>query len=148
MKPGSFLIPTILIALVLTTLVVVSCNKNSNGKPKLSLVSITPVVGVNDSMIATFKFSGGSVSGGTFVSIRDRINQSVPANPSIDTLDNPIPTYSAGSGQYRYALPQNTNALASGGPDPDTLVFKFFTLTPDSISSDTIITSQVIILNQ
>jgi len=148
MKPGSFLIPTILIALILTTLAVVSCNKNSSGKPKLSLLSITPVVGVNDSMVATFKFSGGSVSGGTFVSIRNRINQQPPANPSIDTLDNPIPTYSAGSGQYRYSLPQNTNALASGGPEPDTLVFQFFTLTTDSVSSDTVTSSQVIILNQ
>jgi hypothetical protein len=148
MKPGSFLIPTILIALLLTTLVVVSCNKNSSGKPKLSLVSITKVVGVNDSMIATFKFSGGSVSGGTFESISNRINQSVAANPLLDTLTSPIPTYSASTGEYRYALPQNTDALASGGPDPDTLVFKFFTLTPDSISSDTIISPQVIILNQ
>jgi hypothetical protein len=148
MKPGSFLIPTILIALILTALVVVSCSKNSSGKPKLSLESITKTVQLNDSMIATFKFSGGSVSGGTFVSIRNRLNQQPPQIPAIDTLPNPIPTYQANSGEYRYSLPQNTNALSSGGPQPDTLVFQFFTLTADSVSSDTVTSPMIIVLNQ
>ena len=148
MKPGSFLIPASLIVLAVTTLIVVGCSKNSSGKPKLSLASITTTVQLNDSLVATFKFSGASVSGGTFVSIRTRLNQQPPQIPPVDTLPNPIPTYQANSGEYRYALAQNTNALSSGGPQPDTLVFQFFTLTADSVSSDTVTSPKIIILNQ
>jgi len=148
MKSGSFLIPASLIILTVTTLIVVGCSKNSSGKPKLSLVSITGTVQVNDSLTAMFKFSGGSVSGGTFYSIRTRLNQQPPLNPSVDTISNPIPIYSASSGEYRYSLAQNTSAVSSGGPDPDTLKFQFYTLTADSISSDTVTSPQIIVFNQ
>jgi hypothetical protein len=148
MKSGSFLIPATLIVLTVTTLIVVGCSKNSGGKPKLSLESITTTVQVNDSLVAMFKFSGASVSGGQFISIQTRLNQQPPADPPLDTIPNPIPTYSAASGEYRYSLPQNTTALSSGGPEPDTIRFKFFTLTADSISSDTVTSPLIIVLNQ
>jgi hypothetical protein len=149
MKSGSFLIPASLIVLTVTTFLVVGCSKNSNGKPKLSLESITSTVQVNDSLVAMFKFSGTSVSGGSFVSIRIRLNQQPPLEQGIDTLSSPIPTYSASSGEYRYSLAQNTNALSSGSPGPpDTLKFKYYTLTADSLSSDTVTSPVVIVLNQ
>ena len=149
MKPGSFLIPATLIVLTVSTLIVVGCSKNSGGKPKLSLESINTTVQLNDSLVAMFKFSGGSVSGGTFVSIRNRLNQQPPADPPLDTIPNPIPTYSATSGEYRYSLPQNTSAVSSGSPGPpDTLKWQFYTLTADSISSDTVTSPLIIVLNQ
>ena len=149
MKPGSFLIPASLIVLAVTTLIVVGCSKNSSGKPKLSLASITTTVQLNDSLVATFKFSGASVSGGTFVSIRTRLNQQPPQIPPLDTISSAIPTYSAASGEYRYSLSQNTNAVSSGSPGPpDTLKFQYFTLTADSISSDTVTSPVVIVINQ
>jgi hypothetical protein len=148
MKPGYFLIPVLLIALTVI-LFTGSCTKSSGGKPKLSLESITTTVQLNDSLVATFKFSGTSVSGGSFVSIRTRLNQQPPANPGLDTLSSAIPTYSATSGEYRYSLAQNTNAVSSGSPGPpDTLRWQFFTLTADSVSSDTVTSPVVIIINQ
>ena len=54
MKPGSLLIPIVLIALT-----VIGCSKNSGGKPSLSLESINTTVQVNDSMRSMFKFSSG-----------------------------------------------------------------------------------------
>ena len=95
MKSGSFLIPASLIVLSVTTLIVAGCSKSSNGKPKLSLASINTTVQLNDSLVATFKFSGASVSGGYFVSIRTRLNQQPPEDPTLDTLSSAIPTYSA-----------------------------------------------------
>ncbi len=149
MKSGSFLIPASLILLTVTTFLVEGCSKNTNGKPKLSLESITSTVQLNDSLVATFKFSGASVSGGSFVSIRTRLNQLPPLNQGLDTLISAIPTYSANSGEYRYSLPQNTNAVSSGSPGPpDTLKFQYFTLTSDSVSSDTVTSPVVIVINQ
>lgn len=149
MKSGSFLIPATLIILTVTTLIVVGCSKNSSGKPKLSLTSITTTVQLNDSLVATFKFSGGSVSGGTFYSIRNRLNQQPQLNPTTDTIPNGIPIYSATSGEYRYALAQNTSAVSSGSPGPpDTLKWQFYTLTADSVSSDTVTSPVVIVINQ
>jgi hypothetical protein len=149
MKSGSFLIPASLIILTVTTLIVVGCSKNSSGKPKLSLTSITTTVQLNDSLVATFKFSGGSVSGGYFYSIRTRLNQQPQLDSTIDTISNPIPIYSATSGEYRYALAQNTSAVSSGSPGPpDTLKWQFYTLTADSVSSDTVTSPVVIVINQ
>jgi hypothetical protein len=149
MKSGSFLIPASLIVLSVTTLIVAGCSKSSNGKPKLSLASINTTVQLNDSLVATFKFSGASVSGGYFVSIRTRLNQQPPEDPTLDTLSSAIPTYSATSGEYRYSLAQNTNAVSSGSPGPpDTLRWQFFTLTADSVSSDTVTSPIVIVINQ
>jgi hypothetical protein len=148
MKPGYFLIPVLLIALTVI-LFAGSCTKSSGGKPKLSLESINTTVQLNDSLVATFKFSGASVSGGTFVSIRTRLNQQPPLVPGLDTLLISIPTYSAASGEYRYALPQNSNVVSSGSPGPpDTLRFQYFTLTGDSVSSDTITSPVIIVINQ
>jgi hypothetical protein len=147
MKPGYFLIPVLLIALTVT-FIEFSCTKSSSGKPTIQLQSITTTVQPNDSMIATFKFGGASASNGSFYSIRVRLNQA-PVTQMVgpDTINNPIPTFSAGSGQYRYVLDWD-DYLSETANQNDTMVFKFFVLTADSISSDTITSPQIVILYQ
>jgi hypothetical protein len=147
MKPGYFLIPVLLIALTVT-FIAFSCTKSSSGKPTIQLQSITTTVQPNDSMIAMFKFGGASASNGSFYSIRVRLNQA-PVTQMVgpDTINNPIPTFSAGSGQYRYVLDWD-DYLSETANQNDTMVFKFFVLTADSISSDTITSPQIVILYQ
>ena len=147
MKPGYFLIPVLLIVLT-AILFAGSCTKSSGGKPTIKLESITTTVQPNDSMIATFKFGGASASNGYFYSIRVRLNQA-PVTQMVgpDTIYNPIPSYSASSGQYRYVLDWD-DYLSETANQNDTMVFKFFVLTADSISSDTITSPQIVIINQ
>lgn len=148
MKPGYFLIPVLLIALTVT-FVVFSCTKSGSGNPTLKLESINTTVQPNDSMIAMFKFGGGSVSNGYFVSIRTRLNQAPLTNqPGPDTLYNPIPSYAASSGEYRYVLDWN-DYLSETANQNDTIVFKFYTTNADTLMpSDTVTSPQIIIINQ
>jgi hypothetical protein len=147
MKPGYFLIPVLLIALTVT-FIAVSCSKSSNGKPTIKLESITTNVQVNDSMIAMFKFGGATASNGTFYSIRVRLNQApVTQQVGPDTIPNPIPSFQASTGEYRYVLDWD-DYLSETATQNDTMVFKFFVLTADSVSSDTITSPQVVIQYQ
>jgi hypothetical protein len=145
MKPGRFLLVVALIILVIG-----SCNKNSSGgKPKLTLESINTTIQVNDSMRAMFKFTtGGGLSNGTFYSIRHRLNQVPPSDSSgPDTLPTPIPSFSgSNTGEFRYALPWD-GYLSESGSENDTDVFQFFVLTADSVSSDTVTSPQIVVLN-
>jgi len=146
MKPGYFLLPVVFVLLG-----VWSCKKNNTGThPKISLESINTKIQPNDSMIAVLKFdnSGGTLGTGTFYSIRIRLNQTPPfilAGP--DTLSTYIPDFGgAGQGEFRYVLDWNDYLSASGHTN-DTLQFKFFAITPDSVSTDTITSPQIIVLN-
>src|ERR1700744_4605626 len=105
MKPGHLLIPAFLLALVIG----IACSKSSTAKkPQLSLASITKTVPENDSMTAVFNFtnSGGTLGNGTFVSIRNRINQAPPFQQlGSDTLYTPIPDFGGASkGQFTLVL--------------------------------------------
>ena len=154
MKPGYFLLPILLILLV-----VWSCKKSNTGThPKLSLESITThVIGndslqPSDSMVAVFKFdnSGGTLGKGSFYSIRIRLNQLPPNNSTagIDSLETYIPDFGgAGKGEFRYVLNGNSSTLSYGGPANDTLIFKFFAMTPDSLYTDTVTSPQIIVIN-
>jgi hypothetical protein len=146
MKPGHILISTALIILVIG-----SCKKSGSGsKPKLTLESINTTVQVNDSLRALFKFSnGGGLNNGTFYSIRIRLNQAPPSDTAgPDTLPTPVPSFSGGnSGEFRYVLAWN-GYLSETGFENDTMIFKFFVLTADSISSDTITSPQIVVLYQ
>src|SRR5579872_479347 len=148
MKPGYFLIPILLIPIVY-----LGCSKNNTGsKPKMSLESITKSVNPSDSMVAMFKFenSGGTLGNGTFYSVRIRLNQSPPDStkiPGPDTLTSSIPDFGGVSRcEFRYVL-DHDDYLSFGPPQNDTLIFKFYALTPDSLSTDTITSPQIIILN-
>jgi hypothetical protein len=152
MKFGSFLIPVVLLSLITTTLIVVSCSKNNSGKPTLKLESISTPVFVNDSLRATFKFTGGSsISNGLFWSIRHRLNQLPPTNASGgDTVSFDLPKFSGGSGEIYISLPWQ-GYLNETATQNDTLTFSFYvmnTSTADSTTSDTVNTSQIIVLYQ
>jgi hypothetical protein len=147
MKSGYVLIPALFVLLI--TLIVTSCNKSgSSTKPKLSLESITTTVEPNGEMDAKFKFSkGSSLGNGMFGSIRIRLNQLPPTNPSGgDTILTPIPDFSAQSGEFTLDLPWSGYLSETAGQN-DTVIFKFFVLTVDTLSSDTIKSPQIVILN-
>lgn len=146
MKPGSFLLPAILISLA-----IFSCSKSNSSKPQISLTSIDKnPVKLNDSMVAHFTFSGGSVAGGVFISIRNRINETPPSDPSgSDTLVNPIPDLEGASkGEFRYAL-QTSGYLSQSTSihQNDTIIMKFFVLSSSGVSSDTISSPKIVVLN-
>lgn len=146
MKPGYFLLPILLIFLLAG-----SCKKSNTGThPKITLASINTNIKVDDSMIVLINFdnNGGTLGTGTFYSIRIRLNQTPPfilAGP--DTLTTDIPNFGgANKGQFRYVLNWD-NYLSASGHINDTLQFKFFALTPDSLPSDTITSPQIVVQN-
>jgi hypothetical protein len=145
MKPGYFLI---LISIVPLALIYIGCSKsNTNKHPKITLVSIDRVVDTGGTMTALLNFdnSGGSLSNGTFVSIRTRHNQRPPLNPSADTIRAQIANFNGASkGQFQFQLFEN-QGLSTQSSEPDTFTFQFFAFTPDSNYSDTITTPQVVV---
>lgn len=148
MKSGSLLIPAIIVILA-----VGSCSKSGSGnKPQITLTSIDKnPVKLNDSLVLHFRFSnGGKVENGYFVSIRNRVNQTPPSDPSgSDTLVNPIPDLEGASkGEFRYAL--ETNGYLSQSTtihQNDTIIMKFFILSSNLTSSDTISSTKIVVLN-
>lgn len=149
----SFLIPATLVTLIVTTLVVISCNKNNSGKPTLSIESINTTVQANNSMRVTFKFTGGSqISNGLFWSIRNRINVNQLTNQSgSDTINFSLPAFSGNSGQIYFSLPWN-GYLNETSTENDTFLFKFFVQNADTsvttLTSDTAKSPQIIVLYQ
>lgn len=149
-KSGYLLIPVVTVI----TLIGLGCGKGSTAKkPKITLESITKTVQPNDSMTATFKFnnSGGTLGNGIFVSVRNRLNQ-VPASQPLgpDTLYTPIPDFNGASqGQFKLVLDYIDYLGESQGLHVnDTMNFTFYALTlPDSLSSDTITSPQIVIIN-
>ncbi len=157
MKPGSFLIPVLLLVFL-----VVGCSKNNSGKAKISLQSFNYTTftypGNVDSMVAVFKFeNGSSLQNGTFVAIRHRLN-TLPltsqdsSDAGVDTLSVPIPQFNgANSGTFRYSQTVQYLSMSGAGTSNlhinDTLDLKFFALTPDSVSTDTVTVPKVIIIN-
>jgi hypothetical protein len=148
MKPGSFLIPIIVVAIA--SLVILSCSKSGSGsKPTFSLTSIDKTtIGPSDSLIVHFTFTNGSsVQNGSFVSILDRLNASPASDPVIDTLRNPIPDLEGASkGEFRYALAHSSIFQSTSLGQNDTAIMKFFVLSSSGVSSDTISSQKLIIL--
>ncbi len=150
MKPGYFLIPVILIVIV-----VVSCTKGSTSKhPQLSIESVsTDSVAPGDSVTFMLKFqnSGGSLGNGNFFSVRTRLNQvPIPSQDSIgsDTLMTPIPDFNgAAKGEFRYTLGHDDLTEGAEIDLNDTLVIKFFAVTPNNDTSNVVSTSKLVIIN-
>ena len=149
MKSGYFLVSVLLLAVF----IIISCGKSSSGKPKLSLESINQVVGHDDSMRALFKISNaGGLNNGTFIAIRNRVNQT-PFPPTdsagVDTFPVQIPNFNGGSsGEIRFALPAQGFLSESGNLHMnDTLIYQFFVLTTSNVSSDTVTSPKIVILN-
>ncbi|HEV2482670.1 MAG TPA: hypothetical protein VGS79_23555 [Puia sp.] len=148
----------LLILAFFAVVMIYACVKSSTSKKaQLSLESITRVVNGNDttgqdldSMTALFKFTnnGGTLGNGTFVSIRTRINQlTLPQGDTVgaDTLYSTIPDFGGVSkGEFKYVLDAQ-GYLSQNFTANDTFVFKFYALTPDSLSSDTVTSPPVVI---
>jgi hypothetical protein len=140
----------LLIALVFLFMAV-SCSKsNSGGKPSITIENITTTVDSFSNLVVNLKFhsSGASLSGGTFSSLRSRLNQNPPTNVSgSDTITSPIPTFpNEQQGELNYTLPYQ-GYLSTGSPENDTLVFRFWAIDAAGHSSDTISSPKVVILN-
>ncbi|MDR3716684.1 MAG: hypothetical protein P4L51_28080 [Puia sp.] len=152
MKLSSLLIPAFLLVLLYS---IFSCSKSNGGKPSISIESITRTVDQNTgNMVATLKFKspGGKLSGGSFYSLRLRLNQDPPPPTSgyadTNTLQNLIPSFpNQTSGEMIYTLPYN-GYLSSGGSENDTLLFKLWVIDAANNVSDTITSPQVVIINQ
>jgi hypothetical protein len=146
----SFLIPAVLVTLIVTTLVVVSCGKTSNCKPSISLQSINRTVQAYDSMRVSFKFTcGPAISNGNFWSIRNRTNVNQLTNQSgSDTTEFTLPSFSGNDGQIYFSLPWN-GYLNETNNENDTFLFKFFVQNADTtLTSDTVYSPQVVVLFQ
>ena len=120
----------------------------------MSLESISKVVKPNDSMIAVFKLSNASgLNNGTFFAIRIRLNQHpILSGDTVgqDTFAVPMPDYrSASSAELRFGLPSQgfLNEQFKYGLN-DTLKYKFWAITPDTLSTDSITSPQFVVLSQ
>lgn len=143
----SILIPSLLVALIVTALVAISCNKTSSGRPTLSLESISTTVQIHDSMRARFKFTDGpAISNGALMWIRTRINQTPPTDSSgLDTFGYQLPTFSANTGEIYLSLPWD-GYLSYAQNQNDTLVFRFWLADgSDSLTSDTVTSPQIVV---
>jgi hypothetical protein len=151
MKPGYFLIPILLIVVI----VVAGCSKGSTSKhPQLSLESVSvDSVAPGDSITFMLKFqnSGGSLGNGNFFSVRTRLNQvPIPSQDSIgsDTLITQIPDFNgAGKGEFKYTLGHDDLTEGAEIDLNDTLVIKFFAVTPNNDTSNVVSTPKVVIIN-
>jgi hypothetical protein len=139
---------------LLALIIAIGCGKsNSKSKPKISLESINQLVGHDDSMRAMFKLSNaGGLSNGLFVAIRNRINQvpfPVTDSAGLDTFPVQIPNFNgSSSGEMRFALPAQGFLSESGNLHMnDTLIYQFFVLTTNNVSSDTISSPKIVIVN-
>ncbi|HEY4109493.1 hypothetical protein [Puia sp.] len=151
MKSGYILVSSVLLSALC---IAIGCSKgNSSGKPKISLESINTPVAHDDSMRALFKISNSSkLSNGMFVAIRTRINQvpfPVTDSAGLDTFPVPIPDFNgSSSGEIRFALPvQGFLSESANLHMNDTLIYKFFVLTTNNVSSDTISSPKIVIEN-
>jgi len=143
MKLTPFLVPAFLV-------IFVACGKNnSSSKPEISIESINSPVYDSTELQVKLKFTStsGKLSGGSFVSIRTRLNQAPPTNLSGgDTIANPIPTFpSTQRGEFEYTLPYDY--LTATAHQNDTLIFKFAAIDAAGKSSDTISSAKIVIIN-
>ncbi|MDO6431341.1 hypothetical protein Q4E93_12125 [Flavitalea sp. BT771] len=146
MKLSCLLLPGILITM---TIAVSACSKSGNGsKPKISIESLNNPVQPDESLTVNIKFTNGSkLSKGTFVAFRTRLNQIQPPNPvSGDTVSFKIPEFSAEKGELQFIQPYQ-GYLHFIDHINDTLVLKFAVIDVNGISSDTISSPQIIVIN-
>jgi hypothetical protein len=126
------------------------CSKSgSGGKPSITMESINSIVPVGGTMKATLKFtqSNGLLSGGTFIAIRNRLNQDPlpPADVGVDTLIGPIPGFpDKNQGQFEYTL--DYSYLHQSDAENDTLNFRFAVIDREGNNSDTINSGIVVVL--
>src|SRR5579872_3094099 len=96
MQRASFWIPVSLIALL--GFFFVSCNKNGyTTKPQIKITSINTLIhpGETLTVVLTYTSKKGDLGGGTFVAIRNRLNQDplLGTAVNVDTVTGPIPNF-------------------------------------------------------
>jgi hypothetical protein len=129
----------------------IACNKSTQNKPEISLESITQVVPAGGEMEAKLKFteSSGKLGQGTFIAIRNRLNQQpLPIGEgSADTLVSPIPDFpDKTKGEFDFTL--DYSYLHESDVENDTIMFKFAVIDRLGNKSDTISSGPVVILFQ
>jgi len=139
---------------------VLACTKTDNGKPTLSVESVTSVVPVDGILEVKMKFtqSNGKLSGGTLVAVRQRLN--IIPTPVIDlkadtlagatstaTPDGVIPNFpDKNKGEFVFTLDWST--LHEDDNRNDTLAIKFFAVDTQNDTSNIVITSPFTVLSQ
>jgi|SRR6516165_2599674 len=143
----------ILFVLVIVTLaVMLACNKSDyQTKPTITVESINSPIPVGGIMQATLKFTqkDGKLGGGTFVAIRNRLNQDqLPGGTSsADTIVNVIPQFpDKNEGEFVFTL--DYSYLHQSDTENDTILFKFAAIDRVGNSSDTISTGNIVVLYQ
>ncbi len=151
MKSRKFLIPTLLIISLIV--LGVSCSKSNNSsKPTLTIKSINTTVPVGGSLLVNLEFNSkaSDLGQGTFVAIRNRLNQRplLGASVSPDTVTGPIPQFpDQQKGEFQFSLDWATY-LHQSDLENDTIVFKFAAIDRKGISSDTIVSPKIVVIYQ
>jgi hypothetical protein len=145
MKIRSFLTTTLLVTAV-------SCSKDKfQTRPQISIESINSVIPAGGSLDAKLKFTqkNGSLGGGTFIAIRNRLNQQPlpPGTSNPDTLGGVIPSFpDKNQGEFEFTL--DYNSLHESNTENDTFLFKFGVVDRNGNKSDTISSGKVVVLFQ
>ncbi|MFI5154058.1 MAG: hypothetical protein ACHQET_12035 [Chitinophagales bacterium] len=143
----------ILFVLVTVTLtILLACNKNEyQTNPQITVETINSLIPVGGIMQATLKFTqkDGKMGGGTFVAIRNRLNQDqLPGGTSsADTIVSGIPQFpDQNQGEFVFTL--DYSYLHQSDTENDTILFKFAAIDRVGKSSDTISTGKIVVLYQ
>ena len=147
MKYARFLIPAVITMTTITGFM--ACSKSNSGtRPKIVITSVNSQIQPGQNLDVKFKFTsnGGTLSNGTFVSIRIRTNGNVaPQTPGADTIATTVPTFpDASQGEFEYQQPYD-GYLHYVDHINDSLTFKFAVINTAGVSSDTISTKVVVI---
>lgn len=151
MQRASFWIPVSLI--VLLGFFLASCNKNGyTTKPQLKITSINTLIhpGETLTVVLTYTSKKGDLGGGTFVAIRNRLNQDplLGTAVNVDTVTGPIPNFpDKPSAEFDFTEDWATY-LHQSDAENDTIVFKFAAIDRAGNSSDTITTPKIVVLYQ
>ena len=142
---------SIFLFFAISLILLISCKKSNQTKPKISIESINTLIPVNGSLNARLKFTekNGGLAKGTFIAIRNRLNQRpLPiGTASADTLVGPIPYFPVKSeGEFLYTL--DYNYLKESDIENDTILFKFAVIDRFGNKSDTISSNKIVILYQ
>jgi hypothetical protein len=145
MKSNYFLLSFLLVSMI-------ACKKSNGGKPEISVESVNTVIPVGGSLDAKIKFqqTNGKLAKGTFIAIRNRLNERPLSNGSSspDTLIGPIPDFpNNNTGEFHYTLDYFTY-LHQSDSENDTIMFKFAVIDTDGNKSDTVSTNKIVVLFQ
>jgi hypothetical protein len=148
MKSRKFLIPSLLV--LSTAGLVFGCSKSNNSsKPTLTIKSLNTTVPVGGSLVVNLEFNSkaSDLGQGTFVAIRNRLNQRPLPGVSVspDTVTGPIPQFpDQQKGEFQFSLDWATY-LHQSDQENDTIVFKFAAIDRKGNSSDTIVSPKIVV---